>query len=108
MATLFKTNGEVLEVKPENGKSFTYKELQDFVKTPDSDMIQIVPLRTEGMSMVCNEEGKLEPGTCMPNTPKNPKAEEMWEKEYPIAEFPNNNDQCICGDVLVATELEMS
>lgn len=108
MATLYKTNGEMKEVKPKKGKWFTFEELKDFIRSEDGqDMVQIVPLNTEGMNMVCNEEGKSEPGTCLSTCPKNVEAEKMWEREYPIAQYPNNNDQCICGNALVVHDSEL-
>lgn len=111
MATYYKTNGEVLEVKPKNKKWFTYKELQAFVKKDKEKagdtMIEIVPLNTEDMSLVVNEEGKDNPGLCSSEAPRNEKAIELWRKEYPIGQFPNNNDECICGNALMVHDSEL-
>lgn len=102
MAIHFTTDGVEKEVHPKKGKFFSYEELKDYVK----GYIEIVPLPS-GKSIVVNEEGKMEPGVCMADTPKNELATKYWLKEYPINEFPNNNDACICGDALIVSDEEL-
>lgn len=102
MAKLYKTNGEIIEIRPINGKSFSYEELKRYV----GGMVEVVPLPS-GKLVVVNEEGKSEPGVCMADFPKNEAASEAWKKEYPIEKFPLNNDGLICGDSLVTEDSEI-
>ena len=97
MATYYKTNGEVKEVSPENGKFFTLEEMQKMV----GGLIEIEPLPS-GKLIVVNEEGKLI------GLEKNEKASEEWLKEYPYEKYPFNNDGTIAGDALIATEEELN
>lgn len=53
MATLYKTDGTISTVKPNNGRDFSLEELQKFV----GGYIEIVYL--DDSLMVVNEEGKL-------------------------------------------------
>ena len=102
MATYYKTDGSVEEVKPKNGKAFSYQELSDFVKLDDNNhMVEIVPMPS-GKFMVVNEEGKLI------GLPKNEKATEVWKAEYPIGKYPINNDELIVGNALIATDDEIN
>ena len=94
MARYIKVSGEEREVKPHDGKLFTLKELQDFVKFPCSKTIDIVPLPS-GKQMVVNDNGKIF------KQPVNEKATKIFADEYPIAEYPFNNNQDIVGDVLI-------
>lgn len=59
MGWLIKEDGQVLEVKPANGKDFSLAELQEYVKGP----IEVVCIQNaEGENekpVICNEEGKL-------------------------------------------------
>jgi len=96
MATYYTVDGELHEVKPENGKWFTYAELRDFV----GGLVEIVPL-PDGRSIIVNEEGKLN------NLPENPGATAFWKEVYPIAKYPMNNDELIVGNALVVTEDEL-
>lgn len=89
-AQYFTIEGEIKEVSPEDGKQFTYKELQALV----GDMIEIVPLPS-GKLLVCHEEGKLI------NLPKNENATNVWKAEYPIELYPDNNDELIVGNILI-------
>lgn len=89
---LVKTTGEVSEPKPAKGQKFTYKELNGFV----GGLIQIVPFPRRRGYIVVHEEGKLI------GLPVNEKATDIWKTEYPIEEYPDNNDQLIVGDALVA------
>jgi len=102
MATFYKTTGEVEEVKPANGEKFSLKEMQDMV----GGHIEIVPL-PNGESVVVNEEGKEDFGVCIQATPKNEKASDRWNEEYPIDKFPNNNDRLICGNALFISDKEL-
>lgn len=54
MARLYKTTGEIVEVKPENGSDFSLEELQSFV----DGYIEIAYLDSERV-IVINEEGKI-------------------------------------------------
>lgn len=100
MATYYKVDGTVKVVNPKDGKFFSYEELQEFVGEGNDKMIEIVPLPS-GKSMIVNEEGKLI------DLPKNEKATEYWKKEYPISEYPGNNDELIVGNALVVDESEL-
>lgn len=51
MAKLYKTTGEIMDVKPQKGKHFTLKELQGFV----SGYIEYVQIK-DGREMYVNEE----------------------------------------------------
>lgn len=54
MATIYKTNGEVLQTTPKNGKDFSLEEMQAIV----GGYIEIVYL-DNGQLMIVNEEGKI-------------------------------------------------
>lgn len=54
MATIYKTNGEVIETTPKNGKDFSLEEMQAIV----GGYIEIVYL-DNGKLMIVNEEGKI-------------------------------------------------
>ena len=97
MATYYKIDGLEMEVHPKNGKSFSYDELMAFV----GYLVQIVPLPS-GKSLVVHDEGKLI------NLPINRKATEEWKREYPIKQYPHNNDALVVGDALIATDKELS
>ena len=84
------TEGDIKEVSPTNGKSFSYNELRAFV----DGMVEIVPLPS-GRELVCNEEGKLD------GLEINQKATKIWKQEYPIEKYPNNNDALVVGNVLI-------
>ena len=101
MAKHYTVDGEVREVSPANGKYFTYAELQGFVRAGDNDMIEIVPLPS-GNELVVNEEGKLI--GLLPNQ----KATELWKQEYPISDYPDNNDELIVGNALLCAPEELS
>ena len=87
---------DVTEMKPKNGKSFTYDEMRAFV----GGMVEIVPL-PNGQSIIVNEEGKLN------GLPKNELATDFWKKQYPIEKYPDNNDELIVGPALVVDESEI-
>jgi hypothetical protein len=54
-ATLYTTDNKITDIVPADGKQFTLKELQGFVK----GYIEIAYIQDD-MIFVCNEEGKLE------------------------------------------------
>ncbi len=53
MATLFKEDGTLVEVKPAHGPRFTQDELQEFV----GGLIERIPEIIEGSRVYCNQEG---------------------------------------------------
>ena len=93
-AQLYKTDGTIANVKPVQGKTFKLKELQEYV----GGLIDIQDLPKFKKVMVLNDEGKLI------GLPKNNKATDIWKETYPIAEYPNNNDELIVGDVIICDE----
>lgn len=70
MATLFKENGETLEVTPKNGEAFDVEELQTMV----SGLVEIIHC-TDGRLLVTDEEGKFKP-----HYKKNKKATEILHR----------------------------
>lgn len=54
MAKIYKTNGEIVDIEPKNGKDFQLKELKDIV----GGYIETVTLPNDEF-MVVNEEGKI-------------------------------------------------
>lgn len=94
-ATYYPVEGQPQEVKPANGSTFTYAELQKFIG--GSGMIEIVPLPS-GKVIVVDEEGKLVDEEFWAI---NQEATKIWNTEYPIEMYPNNNDQTIVGNALV-------
>ena len=93
-AQLYKTDGTITNIKPVKGKTFNLKELQEYV----GGIIDIQPLPRFKKVLILNDEGKLI------GLIKNENATEIWKKEYPIQEFPNNNDELIVGDVIICDE----
>ena len=81
MATLYKTTGEIVEVKPE-GKTFTLAELQKLV----GGYIELVHTH-DGKDMYINEEGKLQMKHAF-----NLRATEL---------YANNHVDVIVGDAVV-------
>ena len=74
-AKLFKPDGTMTPVEPQNGKDFQLDELNRFV----DGYIEIVrPLDMPGYIMVINEEGKLK------GLPFNPMASKFWHANDPI------------------------
>jgi hypothetical protein len=82
MAYIYKSNGEVIETSPKNGKDFSWLELNEIV----GGYIEIVNLGDD--YMVVNEEGKLL------NLPFNLNATRIYQHFTRIGD-------CIVGDVLV-------
>ena len=60
MATVISTSGEENEITPENGESFSLKELQGAV----GGLIEIVPLDNEKL-LVVDEEGLYKEQYCL-------------------------------------------
>ncbi len=96
MAILYKTDSTIQNVSPANGTDFKYKELTAFVE----GMVEIVPLPS-GRLMVVNEEGKLN------GLKINLRATDVWKAEYPIEQYPHNNDELIVGVALVCESNEI-
>ena len=86
MTNIYKTNGEIVGAKPENGTDFSLEELKDIV----GGYIEIIQLPNKSF-MVINEEGKLD------NLPFNENATIIYQK------FICENDY-IVGDVLICSE----
>lgn len=84
MAKLYKVNGEIVEVEPENGSDFSLEEL----KQVTDGLLEVVWLNNEEM-MIIDEEGKLK------DLPYNRKATEVFLKNH-----PTRND-FISGNALV-------
>lgn len=57
IGTLYRVNGEVLEVRPVKGSKFTLQELQTYV----GGSIELVPgtAKAGSPAAFCNEEGRL-------------------------------------------------
>ena len=55
MAKLFKIDGRVINVEPNNGTDFSYEELKSYI---GGGYIECVPTNT-GEYIICDEEGKL-------------------------------------------------
>jgi hypothetical protein len=85
-----KTDRTIKIVEPENGKSFTLKELQEYV----GGMVDIQHL-PDGRVIYLNDNGKIE------GLEKNEIATEIWKRAYPIDEYPDNNDELMVGDILL-------
>lgn len=84
MAKLIKTNGEEIEISPENGTDFSLKELYNYV----DGYIEVVNLRSENNIMIVNEEGAIN------GMPVNHKASMIYSNEF-------NVNQRIYGDVVI-------
>ncbi len=56
MATLYKANGEIRNIYPENGRKFTLEELYGLL---DCELIETVSLRSFIDLLVIDEEGKF-------------------------------------------------
>jgi hypothetical protein len=93
-AEVIQASGYRYPIEPENGKSFTLQELRRIV----GGTIDIQRLPKTGGKMVLNDDGKI----MRPPLPVNQIASKIWQKNYPIAEFPIGNDETIVGDVLIS------
>ena len=87
MATLIKSNGEEINVSPNNKRVFQLDELQNYV----GGFIEIVRTKDNKM-MIINEEGKIN------DLRVNTKASEIYQ--YSGFDF-------IAGDVLICNENEI-
>lgn len=83
MAKLYKTNGEVIEIEPANGKKFTLKDAQQYV----DGYVELVDLKHREI-LICNEEAILL------NMPYNRKATEVLAENY------GQNCQGLYGDII--------
>jgi hypothetical protein len=83
MAKIYKTNGEIVDIEPKNGKDFQLKELNDIV----GGYIELVTL-TNDEFMVVNEEGKIM------GLPVNANATEIYHREVGRWDY-------IVGDCLI-------
>lgn len=90
-AKLIKTDGSVVDVRPKDGKYFSYDELKGFV----GGYVELCNIGNPQKLMIVNEEGKLI------GLPKNTVATEIWRNTWPIDKFPFNNDELIVGDALI-------
>jgi hypothetical protein len=86
MATLLKTDGRVLEIKPLNGPEFSLEELKRIV----GGFVEILQLEEPGKLLIINEEGDIE------NLPFNGLATEMYKHDR------------IVGDAVVVDRSEIS
>lgn len=93
-AEVIQASGYRYPIEPENGKSFTLQELRRIV----GGTIDIQRLPKTGGKMVVNDNGKIK----QPPLPVNEIASKIWRKNWPIEEFPHNNDGTIVGDVLIS------
>jgi len=87
MATLIKSNGEEINVIPNNKKDFQLDELQKYV----GGFIEVVRTK-DNKIMVINEEGKVN------DLPINQKASELYQY---------NEFDFIAGDVLICQSNEI-
>ena len=95
MARFITVDGKDKEVKPEDGKRFKLGELQAYV----DGYIEIISMPS-GQVIYLNEEGKCD------GLIKNELATKIWNEEFPIEKYPNNNDQLIVGNVLILSAKE--
>ena len=93
-AQYFTATGGEVTISPANGKTFSYEEMKAAV----NGMVEIVPLPS-GKILIGNEESKLTDSPI-----KNEKATDIWKREYPFEKYPNNNDELICGDVIICED----
>jgi hypothetical protein len=91
MPEILRTTGQRETVQPANGRIFTLRELQAIV----GGTIAIQRLPRTGGFMVLHDEGKLL------ELPINEAASTLWCQNYPLDEYPVNNDGLIAGDVLI-------
>lgn len=96
-AEIFQANGYRMPAFPEDGNSFTLPELKHIV----GGYIEIQKLPKTGGKIVMNEDGKNI------GLKFNAEASKLWRKNYPVGEFPNNNDGLLVGDILVVYDGRM-
>ena len=88
MAKIYKSNGEIIEISPKNGKAFSLKELKEIV----GGYIEIIDL--DDAYMVINEEGKLL------DLPFNLSATRIYQHFTRIGDY-------IVGDVLICKKSQI-
>lgn len=88
--TLYRTDGTKEDITPHNNGKLSYETLTAAV----GGMVEMVPLPS-GNIMIINEEGKLI------GLPENAQAIEIWKKEYPIEQYPHNNDELVVGNAII-------
>lgn len=88
MAYIYKSNGEVIETSPKNGKDFSLKELKEIV----GGYIEIINLGDD--YMVVNEEGKLL------DLPINLSATRLYRLFTRVGDY-------IVGDVLICDKFQI-
>lgn len=90
MAKIYRTNGDTETIEPKNGTDFSLEELQTIV----GGYIECLHLFTDGLLLICNEEGKII------NLPRNERATDLVRK------CGYDNDY-IVGDVLICKTVEV-
>lgn len=90
MAKIYRTNGDIEIIEPKNGTDYSLKELQTIV----GGYIECLHLFTDGLLLICNEEGKLM------NLPYNERATDLARKN-------GYNNDYIVGDVLICKTVEV-
>lgn len=96
-AEVIEAGGGRYTIKPNNGKSFTLKELQEIV----GGTIDIQKLPEYDAMLVVNDNGKLE------GLPRNEAATRIWQDNYPIEKYPYNNDELVVGTVLLVWDKKL-
>ena len=91
-AQLYYATGKMIPILPNDGKVFNLKELQSLV----GGKIEVIYFPS-GKRLVVNEEGKLM------NLPMNTQVMEIWREEFPIEEYPDNNDGVVVGNAVICT-----
>lgn len=83
MAKIYKSNGEIVDIEPKNGKDFQLEELNKIV----GGYIELVTLPNDEF-MVVNEEGKIR------ELPVNDNATEIYQRKIGCWDY-------IVGDCLI-------
>ena len=83
MATLYKPNGGIKHVEPENGEYFTADELHELI----DGYFQIITLN-DGTYLVCDDDGKLK------DLPYNGNATAIWFRNFGMTDV-------LVGNVLI-------
>lgn len=90
MAKIYKANGEVLDIEPENGTDFQLEELQEIV----GGFIDCRRTNDGNDLIIFNDEGKLL------GLPYNDKATDIYQERVYEGDF-------LVGDVLICKNNEM-
>lgn len=91
-ATLYKADGTIEEVAPKDGKSFFAEQLNELV----GGTFQMITLPVDKTVFICHDEGAII------GLPANLKAFDVWKKNFPIDEYPDNNVDMVFGDILIS------